>query len=203
MIERFQARIRNRKASDPKNRPDRILEVLKLQLGQRIADIGAGGGYFSLRFARLVGEDGRIYAVDTDPWFLKFIEEQARENGYANVETILVGEHELESPERDLDMVFMRNVCHHPHNRAKYLANLEGMLKTSGRFEFQTGNVLSIQFLDNSFDLVTSSSVINNLHAESERLKAIREIFRVSRPGGKFLLLEPLRDLSGRQTLDI
>jgi hypothetical protein len=38
MIERFQARMFNRKASDPKNRPDRILEVLKLQLGQRIAD---------------------------------------------------------------------------------------------------------------------------------------------------------------------
>jgi hypothetical protein len=45
MIERFQARIFNRKASDPKNRPGRILEVLKLQLRQRIADIG---GYFSL-----------------------------------------------------------------------------------------------------------------------------------------------------------
>ena len=133
MIERFQARMFNLKASDPKNRPDRILEVLKLQLGQRIADIGAGGGYFSLRFARTVGEDGRIYAVDTDPKFLKFIEEQARENGCGNVETMPVGEDELELPERDLDMVFMRNVCHHLQDRAKYFANLGGMLKTSGR----------------------------------------------------------------------
>jgi ubiquinone/menaquinone biosynthesis C-methylase UbiE len=133
MTETFQARMFNRKASDPRNRPDRILEVLKLQLGQRIADIGAGGGYFSLKFARAVGEEGRVYAVDTNQEFLRFIEEQAKENGYANVETILVAEDELELPERDLDMVFMRNVCHHLHDRTKYFANLRGMLKTSGR----------------------------------------------------------------------
>jgi len=133
MIERYQASMFNQKASRPRNRPDRVLEVLKLQLGQRIANIGAGGGYFSLRLARAVEEGGHVYAVATNPEFLKFIEEQARENGYANVETILVGEDELELPEGDLDMVFMRNVCYHLHDRAKYFANLRGMLKTGGR----------------------------------------------------------------------
>jgi len=133
MMERYRARMFNRKASDPMNRPDRVLEVLKLQFGHRIADIGAGGGYFSLRLARAVGEEGHVYAVDTNPEFLKFIKEQARENGCANVETILVGQGELELPAGDLDLVFMRNVCHHLRDRAKYLANLKGLLKTSGR----------------------------------------------------------------------
>ena len=59
----------NRKASDPKNKPDEILEALELQQGQRVADIGAGGGYFSLRFAEAVGKDGRVFAVDTNPKF--------------------------------------------------------------------------------------------------------------------------------------
>jgi len=147
MRERFQARMFNRKASSPKNRPDGILEVIKLQLRQRIADIGAGGGYFSLRFARAVGEDGRVYAVDTNPNFLKFVEEQARENGYANVETILVGEDGLELPERDLDMVFMRNMCHHLHDRARYFANIRRTLKTSGRvaiIEYHSGGRFSL-----------------------------------------------------------
>jgi ubiquinone/menaquinone biosynthesis C-methylase UbiE len=147
IMERFQARMFNRKASDPKNRPDRILEALKLQLGQRIVDIGAGGGYFSLRFAQAVGEDGHVYAVDTNQEFLKFIEEQARENGYTNVETILVNEDELELPEGDLDMVFMRNVCHHLNDRAKYFANLRGILKTSGRIaiiEYHPGGRFSL-----------------------------------------------------------
>jgi arsenite methyltransferase len=132
MMERIQARMFNRKASSPKNRPDRILEVLKLRLEQRIADIGVGGGYLSLIFARAVGEEERVYVIDTNPEFLKFIEEQARENGYANVQTILVGEHGLELPERDRGMVFMRNVCHHLYDRARYLASIRRTLKTSG-----------------------------------------------------------------------
>ena len=78
--------------------------------------------------------------------------------------------------------------------RAYANAMIEGV---SDRVEFKTGNVLSIPFSDNSFDVVTSSSVINNLHGDSEKLKALEEIFRVLRPGGKFLLLEPLRDLWG------
>ena len=69
----FQAKMFNRKASDPKNKPDQILETLTLQLGQNVADIGAGGGYFSLRFAEAVGNEGHVFAVDTDSNFLEFI----------------------------------------------------------------------------------------------------------------------------------
>ena len=78
--------------------------------------------------------------------------------------------------------------------RAYANAQIEGV---RDRVEFKTGNVLSIPFSDNSFDVVTSSSVINNLHGDAEKLKAFGEIFRVLRPGGRFLLLEPLRDLWG------
>ena len=75
--------------------------------------------------------------------------------------------------------------------RAYANAKLEGV---RDKVEFKTGNVLNLEFEDNSFDVVTSSSVINNLHSESQKLVALKEIFRVLRPEGKFLLLEPLRD---------
>ena len=73
-------------------------------------------------------------------------------------------------------------------------AQVEGV---QDKVEFQTGNVLSIPFPDNSFDLVTSSSVINNLQGDSAKNEAFNEIFRVLRPRGRFLLIEPLRDLWG------
>ncbi len=78
--------------------------------------------------------------------------------------------------------------------RAYANAHIEGV---RDRVEFKTGNVLSIPFPDNSFDIATSSSVINNLHGNSDKLRALKEIFRVLRPGGRLLLLEPLRDLWG------
>jgi len=43
----LQAKMFNRRASNPKNKPDQILETLALQPRQNVADIGAGGGYFS------------------------------------------------------------------------------------------------------------------------------------------------------------
>jgi arsenite methyltransferase len=59
-VRNLKAEMFNREASDPKNKPDDILNVLELQPGQKVADIGAGGGYFSLRFAEIVGKSGRV-----------------------------------------------------------------------------------------------------------------------------------------------
>jgi ubiquinone/menaquinone biosynthesis C-methylase UbiE len=126
------AKMFNRKASDPRNKPDQILEALELRQGQNVADIGAGGGYFCLRFAEAVGREGKVYAVDTNQGFLEFIKNSAKEKGLNNVETILVVE-DLALPERGLDLVFMRNVCHHLTNRVEYFKKLRRFLKQEGR----------------------------------------------------------------------
>ena len=70
-------------------------------------------------------------------------------------------------------------------------AKIEGV---RDRVEFKTGNVLNLQFPDNHFDLVTSSSVINNLHSKADKMKALKEIYRVLKTGGIFLMIEPLRN---------
>jgi ubiquinone/menaquinone biosynthesis C-methylase UbiE len=72
-------------------------------------------------------------------------------------------------------------------------AEIEGV-KT--KVEFKFGNVLEIPFNDNVFDIVTCSSVLNNLSGEEKRTKALKEIFRVLKRGGKCMLLEPLRNLT-------
>jgi arsenite methyltransferase len=129
----LQAKMFNRKASDPRNKPDQILETLELQPGQTVVDIGAGGGYFSLRFAEAVGRNGKVYAIDTNFEFLEFIRANAREKGLANLEAVLVTEDNLALPERSLDLIFMRNICHHLQNRAKYFRELRRLLTPHGR----------------------------------------------------------------------
>ena len=62
------------------------------------------------------------------------------------------------------------------------------------KVEFKFGNVLEIPFDDYVFDIVTCSSVLNNLRGEKYRIKALKEIFRVLKPKGKCMLLEPLRN---------
>lgn len=144
----FKAKTFNRKASDPKNKADQILETLALQRGQSIADIGAGGGYFSLRFADAVGTKGQVYAVDTNPEFLEFISNNAKEKGLNNVKTILATEDGLTLPKNSLDWAFMRNVTHHLPDRVEYFRNLTSLLKPEGKIaiiEYKHGGLFSFR----------------------------------------------------------
>jgi ubiquinone/menaquinone biosynthesis C-methylase UbiE len=75
--------------------------------------------------------------------------------------------------------------------RAYKNAEIEGV---KDKVEFKFGNVLEIPFRDNSFDIATCSSVLNNLRVEKNRIKALKEILRVLKPKGKCMLLEPLRN---------
>ena len=129
----FQAKMFNKKASNPNGKPDQVLEALELKPGQNIADIGAGGGYFSLRFADAVGGKGQVYAVDTNQEFIEVVKYYAKEKGLSNVKTVLATEDNLNLPEKRLDLVFMRNVCHHLTDRVEYFNKLKAVLKPDGK----------------------------------------------------------------------
>jgi arsenite methyltransferase len=126
------ARMFNKKASDPRNKPDLILDNLDLQTGNIVADIGSGGGYFSLRFAETLGKKGMVFAVDTNSGYLEFIKENAKEKGLNNVKTVLTSEDSLSLSE-NVDFIFMRNVSHHIPNRAAYFGKLKNLLKEGGQ----------------------------------------------------------------------
>ncbi len=60
-------KILNKEASSAKSKPAEIIAGLNIREGDIIADIGSGGGYFTLAFAGKAGKTGRIYAVDVKP----------------------------------------------------------------------------------------------------------------------------------------
>ncbi|MGQ9721814.1 MAG: class I SAM-dependent methyltransferase [Candidatus Jordarchaeum sp.] len=63
-------------------------------------------------------------------------------------------------------------------------AELEGVIN---RIEFKNGNILEIPYPDNTFDIVTAGSVLHELRDEEEKIKALKEIKRVLKSGGKFI----------------
>lgn len=73
---------------------------------------------------------------------------------------------------------------------ARRNAKIEGV---ADRVEFKYGNVLDIPFKDNTFDVVNASSVLHEIHGLENQQKAMQEIYRVLKPGGKFVTLEILR----------
>jgi arsenite methyltransferase len=127
------AELFNKKASDPKNKPEEVLASLGLRAGEIVLDIGAGGGYFSLRFANLVGPKGNVYAADVNPEFLQLIKETAEKGKLVNVQTLLVAPDTVNLPGKNIDLVFMRNVYHHLPKRIEYFRKLREALKPNGR----------------------------------------------------------------------
>ena len=131
-MKNLKAKMFNQKASDPRNKPNQIIETIGLRSGQVVADIGSGGGYFTLRFAEIVGKEGRVYAVDTDEKLSEFVKNTARQKGLNNVITVLA-KSKLELPKESLDLAFMRNVTHHISDRVSYFRELKKFLKPYGK----------------------------------------------------------------------
>ena len=133
MFTSFFLKMLNREAASPKHKSERIIESLQIQEGFTIADLGSGGGYFTLKFARKVGTTGKVYAVDTRLKYLDFIRRQAEVEGVDNMIFVLASGEGMDLPGAALDLIFARNVFHHLTEPGKYFHNLKRFLKPSGK----------------------------------------------------------------------
>jgi len=125
-------RILNKEASSQKSRADEIIRDLGIREGFAIADIGSGGGYFTLLFADRITKTGRVYAVDVKQDYLDFIRHLAQRAGINNVSYVLAEGGELDLPKAGLDLVFARNVYHHLPDPGSYFEELKKYLKPNG-----------------------------------------------------------------------
>lgn len=65
--------------------PEAIIKQLDVQIGSVIADFGCGSGYFSLPFAKKVGSEGKVYALDVLPQAIEAVSNSARFEGISNI----------------------------------------------------------------------------------------------------------------------
>ncbi len=114
-------------------KPDEVVAALALRAGDRVADLGSGGGYFTFRFSRAVGPAGKVYAVDVDRGMLDYVGARAKEGGYGNIETVAASYDDPLLPESGVDLIFASNVYHHIEGRVKYFANAAKYLHPRGR----------------------------------------------------------------------
>lgn len=120
-------------ASDPQWQPDKVLAALNIQKGWYIGDLGAGGGYYTYRFAEETGETGKVFAADINKDYLDGIQQDAIERGYKNIDTVLCQEDDSGFKEKSLDLIFIRNTFHHLQDRNNYMKKLVRKLKPNGR----------------------------------------------------------------------
>ncbi len=114
-------------------RPERVVEALEIQPGDRVADIGAGSGYFLSYLSQAVGPGGTVYAVDVEQALVRELEERVAREGYSNVVVVLGEYGDPGLPDGALDLVFLCNTYHHIEGRPAYFGGLQGDLGEAGR----------------------------------------------------------------------
>jgi arsenite methyltransferase len=122
----------NDPARDAWQKPKQVVEKLDIEPGARVADLGAGGGYFTWYLAAAVGPQGKVYAVEIDDTALGIIEKEMKSRGVTNVVPVRAKPGDAKLPE-PVDLVFSCDTYHHMEDRVAYFQSLARHLKPGGK----------------------------------------------------------------------
>jgi predicted methyltransferase len=113
-------------------KPDEVVALLQLATGMKVADIGAGTGYFEARLSRAVGPTGSVLALDVEDGMVQFLDARAKREGLANVRASKVAFDDPKLAAASVDRVLIVDTWHHIDGREAYSAKLRDALVPGG-----------------------------------------------------------------------
>jgi 2-polyprenyl-3-methyl-5-hydroxy-6-metoxy-1,4-benzoquinol methylase len=123
-------------------KPDAVIKELSLKGTEKIADVGAGSGYFTFRLSKELPK-GKVYAIDIEPEMIRYIHHKTVLKKIQNVEVIFSTPDNPNIPE-DADLVFICDVLHHVKNKGDWLKALFSQMKNNSKLvliEFKEGKL--------------------------------------------------------------
>jgi predicted methyltransferase len=117
---------------DAYQRPDQIMDALQIGEGSVVADLGAGGGWFTVRLARRVGPNGRVYAEDIQKQMIEAIDRRVQRERLPWVKTVLGTPTDPKMPAGSLDAVLIVDAYHEVEQPVTLLRNIAKSLKPGG-----------------------------------------------------------------------
>jgi arsenite methyltransferase len=113
--------------------PERVIEALEIEPGDRVAEIGAGSGYWLSWLSEAVGPEGRVYAVEVDSKLVEKLESFIADRELHNVEVILGAYDDPRLPDGSIDLAMTVLTYHHIDERVEYFDRLRQDLRSGGR----------------------------------------------------------------------
>jgi ubiquinone/menaquinone biosynthesis C-methylase UbiE len=145
--------------------PEAILKEIGLKNGFTFIDLGCGGGFFSIPAALIVGEQGRVYALDADAEAIEITKGKATAKGLRNL-IFRAGKAEEEILcSNCADIVFFGNVLHDFENPSQVLANCRKVLRPAGR-------LIDLDWKAEPMELGPPLEIRFSTHKASELIKA-------------------------------
>jgi len=113
------------------NPPVNILKGVGIKPGYYVLDFGCGPGSYSISASRIIGDDGKIYALDINPLVIDLIKKISLKKGLSNIETIL-SDCKTNLSDNSIDAIILFDVFHELDDKVKVLKELYRVLKPDG-----------------------------------------------------------------------
>ena len=112
---------------------NRVMDLLGIQPGKNVADIGAGSGWFTVRAARRLAGNGTVYAVDINPESIQYIEQRAAKEQLPNIKPVLSKPDDPQLPAASVDAVLLLKTYHEIASPVALLSRLRASLKPGAK----------------------------------------------------------------------
>lgn len=109
-----------------------VIQAVGIKEGSIVADIGSGIGYFTIPLAQVVGDKGKVYAIDIVQEMLDEAARRCNEKSLSNVEFCLSGENNLPLEDNAVDIAFLANVFHETEDKEKFMQEIHRIIKADG-----------------------------------------------------------------------
>jgi ubiquinone/menaquinone biosynthesis C-methylase UbiE len=117
--------------------PYRLLETAGLKPGQKVLEVGCGPGFFTIPAARMVGDEGIIYAVDVHPLAIKRVQKKIKREKIKNVTPILGNAADTGLPDRSIDLAFLFGLGYIAGGLENLVSEMRRILKPEGLLSFE------------------------------------------------------------------
>lgn len=158
------------KLDNPKRREmlpsEKTLISLGLKTGDIMADIGCGIGYFSIPASKIVGESGKIFAMDISKEMLQEVDLKVKENDITNIETILTEENDLKLNYDNATIAFISTVLHEVQDKEKFINEIKRCVCPNGRIAIVEWQKIRGEFgppVDHRLDKSEVISIVDKL----------------------------------------
>ena len=148
-------------------KPEKEINKIDIKQGQAILDYGCGIGSYTIPAAKLVGERGKVYALDKQALALKKVKERAKKEKLQNIYTIL-SDGDTGLPDESIDIILLYGVLPEIEDKDSVLKELHRVLKPSGYlstrycFRIKKDKVLEIMNVTNLYSFIEQKDHILN-----------------------------------------
>jgi len=126
--------------------PKETLIRLGLHEGDIMADIGCGIGYFTIPASKIVGDSGKVFAMDILPEMLQDVEMKIKEKNISNIKTILTEENDFKLEDNKVTIAFISLVLHEANEKENFLNEIKRIISPKGRIAIVEWQKINSEF---------------------------------------------------------